>query len=96
MAQSLAQSARPPSTRMTEPVEYLSVVAQATMASATSPAVAMRLKGMVSALAGAPMETTAKPLIDPWSGVLDGSLAQSLGFKPEVRSTFQAIEEGTL
>ncbi len=48
----------------------------------------------LSKIAGAPMEPAATPLTNPWSGVLDGSLAQSLGFKPEVRTTYQAIEEG--
>lgn len=50
----------------------------------------------LSEIAGVPMEPVATPLTNPWSGVLDGSLAQSLGFKPEVRTTYQAIEEGTV
>lgn len=50
----------------------------------------------LSALAGAPMEPVKMPLTDPWSGVLDISLAQSLGFRPQVRTTFQSVEEGTL
>lgn len=50
----------------------------------------------LSKIAGAPMEPAATPLTNPWSGVLDGSLAQSLGFKPEVRTTYQAIEEGAV
>lgn len=50
----------------------------------------------LSAMAGAPMETTSAPLTDPWSGVLDGSLAQSLGFRPEVATTRQAAREDAL
>ncbi|WP_213992449.1 NAD(P)-dependent oxidoreductase [Sodalis sp. dw_96] len=45
---------------------------------------------------GAPMEPAATPLTHPWSGVLDGSLAQSLGFRPEVATTWQAAREGAL
>jgi len=44
----------------------------------------------LSTLAGVPMESTSTPLATPWSGVLDGSLAQSLGFKPELATTWQA------
>lgn len=50
----------------------------------------------LSAMAGAPMEPAAKPLTNPWSGVLDGSRAQSLGFKPEVTTTWQAARDGAL
>ncbi|GAA4496610.1 NAD-dependent epimerase/dehydratase family protein [Gluconacetobacter tumulicola] len=50
----------------------------------------------LSEIAGAPMEPASVPLTNPWSGVLDGSLARSLGFKPEVRTTYQAIEEGVV
>lgn len=45
---------------------------------------------------GAPMEPGTAPLTNPWSGVLDGTLAQSLGFKPEVATTWQAAREGAL
>lgn len=45
---------------------------------------------------GAPMEPSAAPLTNPWSGVLDGALAQSLGFKPEVATTWQAARERAL
>jgi UDP-glucose 4-epimerase len=50
----------------------------------------------LSEIAGAPLEPAATPLTNPWSGVLDGSLAQGLGFKPQVRTTYQAIEEGVV
>ncbi|UTV41797.1 NAD(P)-dependent oxidoreductase (plasmid) [Ensifer adhaerens] len=45
---------------------------------------------------GAPMEPSAAPLTDPWSGVMDGTLAQSLGFKAEVATTWQAVREGAV
>lgn len=45
---------------------------------------------------GAPMEPDTAPLTNPWSGVLDGALAQGLGFKPEVATAWQAAREGTL
>lgn len=50
----------------------------------------------LSKMAGAHMEQTATPLTNPWSGVLDGSLARSLGFQPELRTIFQAAQEGAL
>jgi nucleoside-diphosphate-sugar epimerase len=50
----------------------------------------------LSAIAGKPMDPAAMPLTHPWSGVLDGSLARSLGFKPEVPATWQAARENAL
>lgn len=50
----------------------------------------------LSAMAGKPMDTAVTPLTHPWSGVLDGSLALSLGFRPEVATTWQAAREGAL
>lgn len=50
----------------------------------------------LSAIAGVSMEPAPTPLTDPWSGVLDGSLAQSLGFRSEVATTWQAAREGAL
>ncbi len=50
----------------------------------------------LSVLAGKPMEPSAAPLAHPWYGVLDGSLAQSLGFRPEVATTWQAAREDML
>jgi len=50
----------------------------------------------LSVLAGKPMEPSAAPLVNPWSGVLDGSLALSLGFRPEVATTWQAARESAL
>jgi nucleoside-diphosphate-sugar epimerase len=45
---------------------------------------------------GVTMAPSSEPLTNPFFGHLDGSLARSLGFKPKVRTTYQAIEEGTL
>ena len=45
---------------------------------------------------GETMAPTFEPLTNPFFGHLDGSLARSLGFKPEVRTAYQAIEEGAL
>ncbi|MGC8485986.1 MAG: NAD-dependent epimerase/dehydratase family protein [Candidatus Baltobacteraceae bacterium] len=50
----------------------------------------------LSEIAGKPMDPAATPLTNPWSGVLDGSLAQSLGFTPEVATTRQAAREHAL
>lgn len=47
-------------------------------------------------LVGAEMSPSSEPLPNPFFGHIDGSLARSLGFKPKVRTTYQAIEEGTL
>lgn len=47
-------------------------------------------------LAGAPMEHSGAPLPNPWFGHLDGSRARRLGFKPQVRTVYQAAEEKTL
>lgn len=48
------------------------------------------------ALAGVPMAPSAAPLARPWGGIMDGSLALSLGFRPEVPTTWQAAREGAL
>lgn len=50
----------------------------------------------LSAIAGKPLHPVDMPLTHPWSGVLDGSLALSLGFKPEVATTWQAARENLL
>lgn len=33
---------------------------------------------------------------NPWAGRIDGALARTLGFRPEVRTIHQAIQEGLL
>ncbi len=50
----------------------------------------------LSAIAGLPMRPSATALTNPWSGVLDGSLALSLGFAPEMATTWQAARENAL
>ncbi len=50
----------------------------------------------LSALAAQPMEPAATPLTHPWYGVLDGSLALSLGFRPTMATTWQAARENAL
>lgn len=50
----------------------------------------------LSALAGQPMEPSNAPLDNPWSGVIDGSLARRLGFRPEVATTWQAERDHAL
>lgn len=47
-------------------------------------------------IAGAPMPPAATPLPNPWSGVMDGGLARSLGFRPAVATTWQAARDGLL
>ncbi|WP_044560455.1 NAD(P)-dependent oxidoreductase [Azospirillum sp. B4] len=50
----------------------------------------------LSAIAGSPAAPNAAPLTNPWSGVVDGAFARGLGFTPEVRSTYQAMQEDAL
>ena len=50
--------------------------------------------GELSAMA--PMEPREGSLANPWSGVLDGTLAQSLGFIPQMVTTWQAKRENAL
>jgi UDP-glucose 4-epimerase len=47
-------------------------------------------------LVGAEMKSSSEPLIDPWFLHIDASLARSLGFKPTVRSVYQAMQDGLL
>lgn len=41
-------------------------------------------------------EPSAEPLINPWKGHMDVTLARSLGFKPKVPTVYQAVCEGKL
>jgi len=50
----------------------------------------------LSNLAESPIEPSAAPLTNPWSGVIDGTLARSLGFTPQISTTYQAIQESLL
>lgn len=47
-------------------------------------------------LAGGSMPSSAEPLINPWYLHSDGSLARSLGFRPEIRTVYQAVQEKLL
>lgn len=48
------------------------------------------------ALVGGKMESTSETLQNPWYLHVDGSLARSLGFRPGVRTVFQARQEGLM
>ena len=47
-------------------------------------------------LVGAAIEPSAEPLGNPWHLQVDNSLARKLGFKPEIRTVFQAAERNLL
>lgn len=47
-------------------------------------------------LAGDPVEASAAPLANPWSGRMDGSLARALGFRPTVPTIRAALTERIL
>ena len=46
--------------------------------------------------AGNPVEGSAEPLPNPWSGRMDGSLARELGFEPTVPTIHAAARQGIL
>lgn len=50
----------------------------------------------LSRMLGAPMESSGEPLSNPWCLHVDGSLSRSLGFRPSVRTVYQAQQEGLL
>lgn len=47
-------------------------------------------------IAGAPIEGSAEPLVNPWFGHLDGTLIRELGFSPSVPTIHAAAQEGIL
>ncbi len=47
-------------------------------------------------IVGFPYEASAEPLLNPWMGVMDVTLAHSLGFQPKVQTVYQTIREGKL
>lgn len=47
-------------------------------------------------LVGHQMEPSAKAMENPWYLHVDASLARSLGFRPTVRTVYQAVQEGIL
>jgi nucleoside-diphosphate-sugar epimerase len=46
--------------------------------------------------AGDPIEGSAEPLTNPWSGRMDGSLSRELGFEPTVPTIHAAVRKGIL
>jgi len=42
------------------------------------------------------MESSSQPLTNPWSLQIDSSLARILGFQPEVRTVYQAVQQKIL
>jgi UDP-glucose 4-epimerase len=47
-------------------------------------------------LAGAPIDGSAQPLVNPWSGRTDSSLLRGLGFRPSVPTIWEAAANGIL
>ena len=47
-------------------------------------------------LAGAPIEGSGEPLVNPWFGHLDGTLLRELGFTPSVPDIYAAARDGIL
>lgn len=47
-------------------------------------------------LVGTTMESSSRPLANPWHLHVDGTLARSLGFRPTVRTVYQAAQEKLL
>jgi len=47
-------------------------------------------------LAGEPIEGSAKPLVNPWSGRIDSALSRELGFRPTVPTIRRAAADGIL
>ena len=47
-------------------------------------------------LAGQPIEGSAKPLTNPWSGRMDGTIIRELGFSPSVPTIQAAARDGIL
>lgn len=50
----------------------------------------------MAVLVGEPIEGSAKPLGNPWSGPMDGTLLRELGFRPTVPTILGAAAEGIL
>lgn len=47
-------------------------------------------------IAGVAMESSSEPLLNPWYLHSDSTLARSLGFKPSIRTVYQAVQESIL
>jgi len=50
----------------------------------------------LAAVVGEKLEPSAAPLETPWHLHVDASLARSLGFRPSVRTVYQAVEDGMM
>jgi len=50
----------------------------------------------LAALVGGTMEPSAEPLANPWHLHMDASFARSLGFQPQVRTVYQAVQENLM
>ncbi|WLS05914.1 NAD-dependent epimerase/dehydratase family protein [Shinella oryzae] len=48
----------------------------------------------LAGIVGSPMKSNAEPLANPWYLHVDTSLARSLGFRPGIRTVYQAWQEG--
>jgi nucleoside-diphosphate-sugar epimerase len=46
--------------------------------------------------AGAPIDGSTEPLANPWAGRMDSSLLRGLGFRPSVRTIWEAAADGIL
>ncbi len=55
-----------------------------------APSSIYELAGMV----GSRLNSSSAPLSNPWYLHVDTSLARSLGFRPSIRTVYQAFEEG--
>jgi nucleoside-diphosphate-sugar epimerase len=92
------------------PAHTYSVVHQRDVATVMRLALAGRMDGQVvnvtddapvsvfemAVLAGNPIQGSAEPLVNPWSGRMDGTLARSLGFRPTVPTIRAAAREEIL
>jgi nucleoside-diphosphate-sugar epimerase len=50
----------------------------------------------IAQIVGSTYESSAEPLINPWKGHMDVTLARRLGFQPKLPTIYQAIREGKL
>lgn len=50
----------------------------------------------LSRMLGTPMKSSAEPLSNPWYLHVDSSVSRALGFRPNVRTVYQAQQEGLL
>jgi UDP-glucose 4-epimerase len=48
------------------------------------------------ALGGGSMDASAEPLASPWAMQVDTALARRIGFRPTIRTVYQAAQEALL